>query len=417
MKLQLYDPKPHRHGYVTTMYYEPMLKYANDTGIQLEVVDTLLPTYGGGVICDADYLTPERIRHFRENSCDLFAFSCIDSAFLSETIRYNTEMMLINRIFMVSGVPNTNFSNVTVVDNDFGFRAEKRQFLPPTTWENFNFMRERGAIQSLPYPIWNRLPIPERKRFEDKRPTVLFRGGAHFLRVLAYFRALLGGFADDASGFMLGYYFMDRMDEQFRFCDECRRIYKQNNYRYPLGIPGGRDGCNSAVDWGGELSFKNPGGWNNECPKSFFWLAEQYAKRYGAMDMNHLCNVLNFKSEEENGHRATVRDCRFFADCKWEFSIYASQRFWEGASVGTVNLLPRRANDQDYFPEMKDGEHYVTFADDFSDMTADIEKERFDYIAENAYQIWDKWIKPTDYFISTNLLKHIFDLILTPRNT
>jgi hypothetical protein len=398
------------------MYYEPMWKYAEDHGIELTRTNDLTPTSGNGVICDADYLTPEKIRWFRENSCDLFAFSCIDSAFLSETIRYTPEMLLINRIFSISGIPNTNTSNATGIDSNFQFTAQPRQFLPQPSWENFNFMRERGALQSLPFPIWNRLQIPERKKFEDKRPTVLFRGGGHFLRVLAYFRALQGGFADAASGFTLGPYFNEKMNPQFRYCNECRRIYKQNGYRYPLGVLGGRDGCNSAADWGGELDFTNPGAWNNECPKSFYWLAEQYAKRHGEMDMNHLCNVLNFKAEDEEGHRATVRDCRFFSDCKWEFSIYAAQRFWEAASVGTVNLLPRRANDQDYFPVMKDGEHYVTYADDFSDMTADIDKEKFDYIAENSYQLWKKWIEPTDYFISTNLLRHIFDLILSPRN-
>lgn len=66
-------------------------------------------------------------------------------------------------------------------------------------------------------------------------------------------------------------------------------------------------------------------------------------------------------------------------------------------------------NDQDYFPAMKDGEDYLTFSDDFSDISATIDEERFNRISNNAFRLWEKWIKPTDYAISTNLLKHIFD--------
>lgn len=418
MQLQLYDPNPIRHEFVSKMYYEPMWEYARDNGIDLTRIDELIPSSGKGVICDADYLTPEKIRWFKENQCELYAFSCIDSAYLSETIRYATEMLLINRIFMVSGVPNTNHSRATVIEDGFGITAQQRQFLPEETWNNFNFMRERRAIQSLPYPIWNRVAVPPIKPFAERRPTVLFRGGGHFLRVLAFFEADRLGIADKESGFLLHYYFNEGMNPKFRYCDDCREKFRNNGGRYPISTGRKTEACTSPAEWGGEtVSIPNTGVWNNKCPRSWMWLAQKFSDRHGALDMQRVADALNFKGQDEVSHRQTIADVRFYADVKWEFSIYAAQRFWEAASVGTINLLPKRANDQDYFPPMKDGEHYLTFSDDLSGMTKDIDRETFDRISGNAFELWQKWMSPSRYKISTNLLKHIFDTIFTPRNT
>lgn len=415
MRLQLYDPT-RKHSYVSDAYYAPMLAYARDHGIDLQRTDSLLPTSGCGMICDADYLSPDVIIHFKQNDCPIFAFNCIDSAYLSEMLRFNPYLPLVNRIFMLSGVPNRNYSHATVIDSEFNITTEKRQYLPDKDWQVFDFLRERGALQSLPYIIWNNLPIPARKPFAEKRATVLFRGGGHFLRIVAFLVALKNGCADPASGFLLRDYFNDSMPTQFRYCDECRAIFKQFN-RYPMDVGTG-DECQSVAEWGDELDLSNPGLWNNRCPKSFLWLAEQFQKKHGPIDMQALCNALNFQSEPEPRHRETVRDVRFFADCKWEFSIYAAQRFWEAASVGTVNLLPARANDQDYFPPMYDGEHYWTFGDDLESVDSHITtEEQYQAVADNANALWEKWIKPGKYVLSENLLRHIFDLIQTPRDT
>ncbi len=414
MRLQIYDPRL-KHDYVSKMYFDPMLEFAQDNGMDVQRASNLVPTTGVGMICDADYLTPQVILHFKENDCQLFGFSCIDSAYLPEVLRYSPDMLMVNRLFMVSGVPAKNFSNATLIDGQFNIATEKRKYLPDDAWSNFDFMRERGAIQSLPYLIWNRIPIPQRRSFEDLRPSILFRGGAHFLRVIAFFMALKNGCADEESGFWLRDYFREDMNPQFRYCDECRREFAFHGM-YPLGVGTG-DECKSIAKWGDELDLSNPGVWNNRCPKSYYWLAEQFAARHGAIDMDKLCRAMNFESAPEEQHRRTVGSTRFYADCKWEFSIYAAQRFWEAASVGTINLLPRRANDQDYFPAMRDGEHYMTFSDDLSDVSADISKEQFEHVSENAYQLWKKWIKPDKYITNTNLLQHIFDTIQTPRDT
>ena len=64
---------------------------------------------------------------------------------------------------------------------------------------------------------------------------------------------------------------------------------------------------------------------------------------------------------------------------------------------------------------MYDGEHYVTFADDFSDLkeSCELSKEQYTHISENAYKMYREEICGTDYHISTNLIKHILEKINT----
>lgn len=119
--------------------------------------------------------------------------------------------------------------------------------------------------------------------------------------------------------------------------------------------------------------------------------------------------AMNYRSQEPGEHLRSIRDARFYADAKWEFSINMAQRFWEGACSGTVNLIPRRANDQDYFPAMKDDRDFMTFSDDFSDLTAEVDEAKYQAVADNAFALWEEWIRPTRYAISSNLLKWMFD--------
>lgn len=409
MTYAFYDPsQPTKNEYVTRMFFAPMLAYAKDRGIPTTTASDLLPTHGQAMVCNADYLTPEIITHFRENDCPIFAFSCIDSAWLSEALRYTPAAASISRIFMVTGVQTTNFSNATTILPDFGIGTELRRFVPNTNWELFDDLRRNGTIQPLPYVQWSRHTPPPRLAFKDRRPTALFRGGNHFFRVLAYYFALQRGFADPDSGFQVRDYFREDMNPQFRFCDECRHVFRSNLERYPYDVLA-RCRCEFA-QWGGnEINIDTPSRWNNRCPAAFYWLAEKFQEKHGRLDMQAVEKALNFVSESEQDHLATVGKVRFYADCKWEFSIHAAQRFWEAASVGTVNLLPRRANDQDYFPVMRDGEHYLTYADDFSDLTDDIDEVRFEHISNNAYDLWSHWMRPTEeYAISPNLLARIY---------
>lgn len=409
MRFAFYDPKPFKNDYVSRMYLQSMREYARDKGIHVEEASHLTPTSGRALVCNADYLTPEVIKHFRENDCPIFAFSCIDSAWLSEALRYNPAAPLVSRIFMITGVQTTNYSAATVIDSDFRIRTETRKFVGDTYWEMFDEMRRDGTIQPLPYVQWSRHTPPARLSFEQRRPTVLFRGGHHFQRVLAYFFALQRGFADPASGFLARDYFCEDMNPDFRFCQQCREIFRANGDFFPAWAKTIAK-CSSPAPWGGELDLSNTSLWNNRCPESFYWLAQKFSEKHGSISLSEVERALNFRPETEQDHLATTGMARFAADCKWEFSIHASQRFWEAASVGTVMLLPRRANDQGYFPCIMDGEHYITYSEDFSDFTADVDKERYEHISENVFRLWEKWMKPTEtYAISPNLLRHIFN--------
>lgn len=408
-----YDPSsPFINDYVSRMYFQPLREFAKEKGIPTEEASHLCPTKGRAMVCNADYLTSGEILHFKECGCPLYVFSCIDSAWLSEAIRYDACAVLIDRIFAVTGVQNTNISKATTIGKDFSIGTEERRFLPDGNWETFDFMRKEGTLVPLPYVQWSRHSPPPRLSFKERRPTALFRGGNHFLRVLAFYFALQRGFADPASGFQTRDYFREDMNPDFRYCRECRAIFEQHHGRYPNSAER-YGGCLSPAEWGGgEVDIPIPSKWNNRCPASYYWLAGMFAKKHGPISMQAVEDAMNFVSETEQDHLATVGKMRFYADCKWEFSIHAAQRFWEAASVGTINLLPRRANDQEYFPVMRDGEHYLTFADDFSDFSADISEEQFEYVSNNAYQLWEHWMKPTEeYAISPNLCEHIFKLM------
>lgn len=406
MSFVFYDPQPFKNDYVSRMFLAPMQAYAEHNGIPARRTNELAPVADGTFVCNADYYTPEVIRWFHENNCPMVAISCIDSAYLSESFRHAPEILMLNRVFAVTGIQNTNISNATVIDDNFNITTEPRRFLPEEDWNRFDEMRQTGRLLSLPYVPWDSMENPPRKSFSEKRPTAIFRGGNHFFRVLAWLKAMSNGAADERSGFQTRDYFQEKMNPDFRYCEDCRFQFRRKDY-YPLNSY--RGGCTSPAPWGGVLDVHPTGRWNNRCPASYYWLAVRFHERYGNINMNSVETAMNYRSQEPEDHLRSIRDCRFYADSKWEFSINMAQRFWEGACAGTVNLIPRRANDQDYFPVMKDGEHYLTFADDFSDLTSEVDEARYQAIADNTHALWEEWIKPTQYAISSNLLKWMFD--------
>lgn len=406
MKLRVFDPGPvFANEYVSKMFLDPIRDYAYRNGIEVSEVAELIPAEGCATICNADHLTPNIIRWFHDNGCPLFAISCIDSAWLSEPIRHCPEAWLISKIFMVSGIPNTNESTGLMVDSDLSLIPVPKRFLPDDEWTVFNQMKMEGRILSLPYVPWERMATVDPVPFEQRRPTVLFRGGSHFFRVLAYYFALQKGIADPNSGFSVRDYFREDMVPQFRYCDNCRAPFHASGQWAPRSF----EHCNSPAHNGNAFDLSSPPSWwNNRCPESFYWLAQRFQKRYSAMKLDQVVNAFNFTSQVPSKHLQAISQARFYGDAKWEFTINCSQRFWEAASVGTINLLPHHTNDQDYFPAMREGEHYLTFSNDLADISADVSKEDFERIATNAKALYEEWIRPTDYAISTNLLKHIF---------
>lgn len=422
MNLAVFNPQPFQNEYASRMFLQPLLAYAQHRGVPFKSIDRLVPEHGWSVVANADYLTPEVVRHFKENDCPIYGISCIDSSYPSETLR-GPHLADVTKLFMVSGVQNTNTSHATVIDPDFTIRSESRQFLPEDEWAVFDYMRRAGRILSLPYVPWRPFPEVPHVPFAQKRPTILFRGGNHLLRFVAYLMALRNGCADQRCGFQTRAYFADDMNPQFRYCDSCRAAFKGNVNSYPYGQEYRPGECQSAAPWGEELDMSVPGRWNNRCPQSFYWLSEQFAKRHGEVDMYAIARALNFHTESDEAHMQAISQVRFYAECKWEFSIHMAQRFWQAASVGTVNLLPIRAEDQDYFPVITKGDHYAVFANDLQRLGADfsrdnpsepryLEHQRLnEHIGHNTHELYEQWIKPTQFAIGTKLLQHILNQI------
>lgn len=416
MKLRIYDPGfPNgANEYVSKMFFDPMMQYGRRNGHEIGFADQLIPEIGCTFICNADHLNAEIIAWFYANEVPLIAFSCIDSAYLSESLRTIPQARYIKKIFMVSGVQNTNTSNATVFHEDGTLTAEPRRFLPDDLWETFDSMRQEGRLQSLPYVPWRRLNPPAALPFDQKRPTILWRGGNHFLRVLGYYMSLARGCADPMCAFHTFHYFMDEMNPQFRYCDTCRKKFKENGNRFPLDKVVTYSDCTSPAmnETAPFICFKS-GLWNNRCPATFNLLAAIFENVHGKIDHGTIEGAMNARPDPNDGHMNAINGARFYGECKWEFSINMPQRFWEAASVGTVNLLPARSADQDYFPVLKAGEHFSTFNDDMSNLgLTDCSTEYFQGIADNARAAYREWMEPTDHAISSNLLRHIFDQIL-----
>lgn len=411
--LVIYDPTPSYHEYVTKMWFGPMFAYARDHGIVLQPVRSLIDQRNVGVLLTSDHLTPELIVTMKNNGCRIFAFNCVDSSYVCGPIRYADEIDLVDRLFMLTGIQRTQTSPELSIDQDFNVTTYQKPFIDDDTWAKFNRQRIEGRFIPLPYVPWDRFPVVPRLRFEDRKPGILFRGGNHFLRVLTYLFALQRGIANTDSSFQASPYFAEDMNPDFRFCLPCRVVWKTNGGRYPVTQDGGRGTCNSPAPWGdgAPLDLSNHGWWNNRCPKSYYWLARRFEKRHGPIDWPHLEHALNAGSAEAPLHLNMVGQSLFYADLKWIFSIYTAQRFWESAAFGTINLMPERTNDQDYFPAIKPGEHYVTFREDFTDLSATIEKDKFNHITENCRVLYEEWIRPTNYKTNTKLIRYIFEQI------
>lgn len=393
MKLAFYDP-PHNE-YVSKMYFAPLEQFARNSGIEVKRIDSPIPERGWTMLCNAGKLTQEIVDHFRDNGCKIAAVSCNDSAYLTANI--DNFFHRIPLLFTVSGVQKVNFSKQSVMNPDMTVTTRDVQFLPDFQWEIYSLMRDSGRLLPLPYVPWDRLdevPIPA-----QKTPKILFRGGNHFWRFVAYLHALKNGVAHPASGFLTEDYFRHDMNPQFRYCETCRAERAINGGRMPR--ISGMTHCDCDL---GTTDLDEPLKWNNRTPRAFFWLASFFD-----VDLGEVENALNFRRQTAEQHLRSVADAAFFADCKWEFSIPLAQRVWESASVGTINLMPKRAADQEYFPHFEDGVDYLTFSDDFSDIGQQEYKEN---IAANAKAKYERWIKPgPNYVTNENLMRYILDRI------
>lgn len=400
------------HDYLAALYLRPLNAYFNDNGTPSRILSNLSVPSGDTVVADTELLTPENISLLRNNGCKIVGFNMIDSCFLSPTLVSPSNVDL---IFSLSGIQKTNVGTELLIDKEFNPVLEERQFLPDEQWQVFNQMRVEGRLLSLPYAHWDRQPpAPPWTAYTNRRKKVLIRGGAHFRRVVLALFLLQKKLSDETSGFLLKDYFSPAMAPQFRFCQTCRNHFQRGN-RFPYASPVKRPAdCTSPATWGDDLNLEHPGNWNNRCPQSFFWLAEKFQQRYGPLDANAVETLFNVNRYGQTAHLGILAQVMFTADLKWLHTIYIAQRFWEGAASGAINLLPARTSDQEYFPEILSGNHFITFEEDFSDLetVTAISREQYEHIASSALAAYNHWIRPDKYILNTNLLKHIADRIL-----
>lgn len=405
MTLWLYDPKPFRNDYLSPMYFRSMEAYAARNGIQLRRIEDIRSQSSGVIVANADYFDLDTVNTIKNNGCKLAAFSITDSSYISQSCREAAVMSKIDIIFAVTGIQRINEGREMVVKPDFTIGLEDRRFLPDQDWTAFNLMRISGRLKSLPYVHAERQPHVEAKPYSLRSQKALIRGGHHMRRFILCLKLMERDLLDINSGFITSHYFRDDMNPQFRYCDYCRDQWKKNGGHVYI------DGCNQDCknDHWKRGDYFDLGGWNNKCPNSFDQLAKLMLGP--SRDVAGIVRLLNGKWLSAEDHLKMLARITFTSDLKWLFSIYAAQRFWDAAMVGCVNLLPSRTADQDYFPAMTPGEHYVLFDENLESLvenTSAMTEAYYDKVSAAAKELYNQWLRPTDYQINTNLLRSIF---------
>lgn len=403
------------NDYLSRMYLNPLCAYMRDNGIEATVDVDFINKRDSIFIIHGDLLSPERILRIKNSSNTLISFDINDSSYFSSAYQGSPETAVVDLFFKVSGVPKTNYTEELNIDRNFRIFGTQHQYLPEADWPAFEALKPK--IKPLPYVLWT--PIvgsgPTRPA-KDRTGKVIIRGGAHFWRVVLFLRLVQQGLNDLKSSFSTEAYFNNSMIERFRFCQSCIRE-RQSTGRCSYGTTPDIQNCRSPVMWGTEGEFfggpafgRNEfGHWNNRCPHSFFWLAKEYERCRGPLN-NMVEKALNGAMYPINEFVNDLSCASYTADVKWLQTIYAPPRFWEAASVGTVNLYPKRTSDQDYFPVMEEDTHYITFPNDMTSFP-EVSLDKWEYVSHNALNLYSDWIRGDRYAISTNLLKYITNCI------
>lgn len=423
MDLCIYDPPKEngqtRNGYLSEMYFDSIRNWCNDSNIPISQLTELKGCKNKTILAHGEWLTPSTIIKLRDSGNKIISFDINDSSHLMDEYRNDKEFAFINLIFKVSGIQKENINSVMKVDEEFNFVTEEKKFMSDSFWNIYHLMHLNGSLQSLPYVPWKHLDGPKRS-YSERSSKALFRGGNHFYRFIAFLYSVKSGIADPRSSFSTYDRFTNQMPEQFRYCDSCCDNFRRNGKVLWQG--GGRPSmCKSPAEWGSELDFSGDawGLWNNKCPRSFLWLVEQFEKKYGPVDREIILKALSGKHDSEEVHAEAIAQSSFYCDLKWWPSIYVPPRFWEAAGLGTINLLPARANEQEYFPAMALGVHYHSFEENFSDFDfcdsnsfpEFMNEVEFQYVSQNAMDLYDGWVRPGKYRISERLCRHIINEI------
>lgn len=414
MTLSIYNPQPFCNDYFSKLWVPALRKYAEQIGEPIKMVTDLNSVSGGAAVLLTDHLSQDRILMLKGAGCKIIGFNVTDSSSISGAIRHVPALQLVDLIFSLTGIQKVRTGQEFFVDDDFNVSLREAEFLGDEDWHVFDYMRRSGKLQSLPYVPWTAPPEVPRQPYNQRSQKVLIRGGGHARRFVLALFLLRKGLLDTNSGFVLHPYFDEDMNPQFRYCDDCRKEFRANGRakyytnRHSIGCnsPAARD-SGDTCDW----ILSDLGQWNNRCPRSFFWMAERFSQRHGAVDMNEVEKLLNARWLDPKDHQAMLARITFSSDLKWLHSIYAPQRFWEAASAGCINVLPTRTMDQEYFPKMEAGRHYMVFEETFKnlELAFQVDEQQYNEISANARALYDQWIAPGRLGVNERLLAHIFD--------
>ena len=416
MKIAFYDPIPVGNEYCTIMFLHPLIECARDRGHQVAEcnLDTVRDSH---VVLLTDHLNEQRIYRLKENGNKIIGINVTDSSYISGAIRYAPNLPLVDLIFMVSGVQAANEDFDLVLTDDFQLKQVPKPFLDPENWAVFDRLVKAEKLKSLPYVPWHRINPPPWTPWAQRSQKTILRGGGHSRRFMLALFLMLKDRLDPNSGFVLSPYFAEDMNPQFRFCSECRASWRHGgNHAHNVTLFPGE--CNSPAFRGGQgterrWDVSDLGQWNNRCPQSFYWFAEEFAKRHGPVDMAIVEKMLNARWLHPDEHMAMLGRILFTSDLKWIHSIYQPQRYWEAAAAGCINVLPERAIMQIYFPETKPYEHYLVYGEMMRQLEQEFRIDEGPYreMAAANRNLFDRWIQPTSYRTNTNLLEHMLGLM------
>ena len=412
MKIVFYSGAFASNTYLQGRIICPLAMYMMLQGHDVHYEEDINNIRKSKVLAYHDDLNVETIAKLKNNGNIIFAFDINDHSWLSYFYHSKPEALNIDYIFKSSGIQQKDSYEI-YIDNEFNITKKIRPFAPEHIQAIYSRFVEEDRIFPMPHLHWHEYKVTSHKSFDQRDNKTLVRGGHHFYRVILFLKLLLEGRVDGASGFAVRSYAEN-------YCTECENRLKAigifvGNYR-EIQCSNSIEGWNS-----GQLPDNffniNTGKWNNRCSPMYFRLIELFQKCQGTIDMNTVNMAFNSSMLPVEYFYGLLGNVRFASDYKWIYSINLPPRFWEAAQAKTINYLPRRTNDQKYFPHVEDGEHYLTFDDDMSDFSLmdRVTKEQYNHITNNLHNVFMQWIEPNDpdFKCNTNLLQHLSNIIDT----
>lgn len=398
--IAIYEPHPPENLYLSSIFYPSLV----ETGKAEIIWEGLHLLKNRIVIINSNLLNATHIDTLKGNGCRIVVFDINDHSTITHTYRYSGKIKDIDLIFKVAGLQMVQTSKELRIKLPWSYETFDLPFCGDEEWKEYCFMRDTGRMLSLPYVPWDATYCTDIKL--PKINKILVRGGNHFLRYIMFLHMVHSSLVDDNSGFFASCY---------PACPRCRKAG-----HIPYG--GYKDwfvGCDyKDLEWSKgtppHLFNEGRGAWNNKCIPSFYALADIFQEAFGLIDMNLVDKALHKSFIGDYSFYDMLSNYAFFADYKWIHSIYAPPRFWQAVMCGSVNIISNRAGDQVNFPPLIAGEHYLTFEEDFSDISkfSNFDMSEWMRIAKNAMDAFREYIyTPTRHSLSRKLSGYIIEKI------